>query len=100
MAFTYEIVTPEQKEEFDSRKIKMPLFYNGQIVREVDMIAPFQWIIDKERNMYLLDTSVDRFYPDEHVFLFIWHHKNYLVQFTFVEDRNSVVWNLPKKKFD
>ena len=97
MAFNYEIVTPEQWEEFESQKIKIPLFYNGQIVREADMIAPFQWVIDKERNMYLLDTSVDRFYLDEFVFLFIWNHKNYFVQFNWVEDRNSVVWNLPKK---
>ena len=59
MAFVNEVLTPEQREEVNSWKIKRPVFYCGRIVSEADIISPFEWTIDKERNMYLLHASVD-----------------------------------------
>ena len=97
MAFINEVLTPEQREEFRSWNLKRPIFDFGCIIKEVAMDAPFQWTVDKERNMYLLGTSFDRNYLDENVFLFIWNHKNYLVQFTLsYDDDNTSVWNIPK----
>lgn len=97
MAFVNERLTSEQKEIFNSLKIKKPIFGFGRIIREVDMELPWYWTIDKERKMYLMSTSYDRDYPDERVFVFIWNNKNYLVQFNIsVENGYTVVWNIPK----
>lgn len=79
MAFINEKLTSEQKEEFNSLKIKRPILGFGRVIREIDMEFPWYWTIDKEREMYLMPTSYDRDYPDERVFVFIWNNKNYLV---------------------
>lgn len=98
MAFVKEKLTPEQKEKFNSLKIKRPIFAFGRIIYEIDMETPWEWIIDKERKMYLLPTSYDREFMDEHVFVFVWNNKNYLVQFTLgFKDENTGVWNIPEK---
>lgn len=97
MAFINEKLTSVQKEEFNSLKIKRPVFGFGRIIREIDMELPWHWTIDKERKMYLMPTSYDRDYPDERVFVFIWNHKNYLVQFNIsFENGYTVVWSIPK----
>lgn len=97
MAFINEQLTSEQKEDFNSLKIKRPIFGLGRIIREVDMELPWYWTIDKERKMYLMPTSYDRDYPDEKVFVFVWNNKNYLVQFNISFEDNTGVWNVPKK---
>lgn len=98
MAFVNERLTSEQKEIFNSLKIKKPIFGFGRIIREVDMELPWYWTIDKERKMYLMSTSYDRDYPDERVFVFIWNNKNYLVQFNIsFENGYTIVWNIPKR---
>ena len=97
MAFVNEVLTPEQKEEFLSWNLKRPIFMAGRILNETPMFAPFRWTVDKERNMYLLETSYDPDFPYEEVFLFIWNGKNYLVQFTWVVNGNSRAWNIPEK---
>ncbi len=98
MAFINEYLTSEQKEEFNSLKIKSPIFGLGHIIKEIDMECPWYWTIDKERKMYLIESSCDRDYPDEKVFVFVWNNKNYLVQFNIsFEDINTGVWNVPKK---
>ncbi len=98
VAFTNEKLTSEQAGEFNSLKIKRPIFGFGRIIREIDMELPWYWTIDKERKMYLMPTSRDRDYPDERVFIFVWNNKNYLVQFNVsFENGYTVVWNIPKK---
>ena len=98
MSFINEKLTSEQEEEFLSLNIKRPIFGFGRIIREIDMEVPWQWTIDKERKMYLIETSYDRDYLNENVFVFIWNHKNYLVQFSFsFEDSDTGVWNVPEK---
>lgn len=97
MAFVNERLTSEQKEDFNSLKIKRPVFGFGRIIKEIDMELPWYWTIDKERKTYLMSTSYDRDYPDERVFVFIWNNKNYLVQFNIsFENGYTVVWNIPK----
>lgn len=98
MAFINEKLTSEQIKEFNSWNLKRPIFGFGRIIREIDMETPLKWTIDKERRMYLIPTSYDKDYFDEHVFIFIWKNKNYLVQFNIsFEDGNTGVWNVPKK---
>ena len=98
MAFINEKLTSEQAEEFNSLKIKEPIFGFGRIIKEIDMDFPYLWTVDKERKMYLIASSCDRDYPDEEVFVFVWHNKNYLVQFRMsFEDSNTGIWNIPEK---
>ncbi len=97
MAFVNEKLTPEQREEFNSWEVIQPHFGFGRIIREELMRNPWYWTIDKEREIYLLKTSYDRDFPNEMVFVFIWHKKNYLVQFfRSYEENNVIVWDIPK----
>ena len=98
MAFINEKLTNEQKEEFNSWGIMQPYFGFGRIIDETPMRNPWYWTVDKERKMYLLDTTYDREYINECVFIFIWNGKDYRVQFYCrTEANNTVIWELPKK---
>ena len=98
MAFINEKLTPEQKEEFNSWGIIEPHFGFGRIISEELKVNPSYWTVDTERKMYLLDTSYDRYYSKECVFIFIWNGKDYRVQFyRRCEENGVVVWELPKK---
>ncbi len=98
MAFVNEKLTPEQQVEFNSWGIEKPLLCMGRVMREVEMGRAYNWTVDKERNIYLLEVAQDREYPNEIVFVFIWNNKNYIVQFyRSFEDDDTVVWNIPEK---
>ena len=99
MAFVNEKLTLEQQKKVNSWKIKYPIIALGQIIGEEILSDPWYWTVDKERNIYLLATSFDRHYPDEHIFVFIWNNNQYLVQFSmWFEDDNVVIWDFPKKQ--
>ena len=97
MFFINERLTLKQREEFNSWGIMQPFFGFGRVISE-EPLKPRYWTVDKEREIYLLNTSYDRDYPDEHVFIFIWNKKDYRVQFyRRLEKDGVIVWELPKK---
>lgn len=97
MFFINERLTLEQRAEFNSWGIMQPFFGFGRVISEKPL-KPRYWTVDTEREIYLLDTSYDGDYPDEHVFIFIWNKKDYRVQFyRRLEKDGVVVWELPKK---
>ena len=98
MGFTIERLSKEQKQEFALWGIKEPILGFGRVIREVDMYPPSEWIIDKDRKIYLIGSSCDWDYPDEKLFVFIWRGNDYLVQFNqCFKDDNTIVWDIPKK---
>ena len=76
MFFINERLTLEQRAEFNSWGIMQPFFGFGRVISEKPL-KPLYWTVDKEREIYLLKTSYDGDYPDEHVFIFIWNKKDY-----------------------
>lgn len=61
MAFVNEKLTPEQRENFRSKKIIGPL--------SIYPINPCNWTIDKVKGICLISVGVDRDNPNEHYFL-------------------------------
>lgn len=97
MAFINESLTLEQQKEVTSWNIKYYRCAMGRILSTRKLENPWNWTVDKERNIYLFGVYYLRDYFEETVFVFLWNNKQYFVQFRYSwEDSNTLVWNIPE----
>jgi len=96
MAFINEILTKEQKLEFNSWNIEYPYYVDGWFLGTKKLLNPRCWTVDKERDIYLMRVYTSReHYCEEWIFVFLWNNKTYTVQFHMTLSGNDVVWSVP-----
>lgn len=99
MAFINEILTKEQKMEFNSWNIEYPYYVDGWCLGMKKLLNPRCWTVDKERDIYLICVYNNREYFYDWIFVFLWNKKTYTVQFHETLTGNDVVWSVPDHYF-
>ncbi|MCQ2486250.1 MAG: hypothetical protein MJ168_13100 [Clostridia bacterium] len=99
MAFINEILTKEQKLEFNSWNIKYPFYVDESYLGMKQLLNPCSWTVDKERDIYLMRVYNNREYFYDWMFVFLWNKKTYTVQFHMTLTGNDVVWSIPDHYF-
>lgn len=96
MAFINEILTKEQKLEFNSWNIEYPYYDNGWCLGIKKLLNPCCWTVDKDRDIYLMRVYTNREHYYEWIFVFLWNKKTYTVQFHQTITGYDVVWSVPE----